>query len=182
MVLEDQCLNSLNLGDSGFWVLRRDQHAWAVVQKTSEQLHYFNCPLQLGTGSMDSPQHAEAYSHECVVGDIVVMATDGLFDNVFQEEVCYLLDDVLDSEKMASLMNSDLADKEKDFTLQVVVDSLGELALNASQDRERRTPFSQGAQDWGIAFSGGKVDDITIVLSVIVSSNDNLEKKLRMDY
>ena len=55
----------------------------ACIYRTLEQQHSFNFPFQLGTGSKDSP--ADAFSEETSVqeGDIVILGTDGLFDNVF---------------------------------------------------------------------------------------------------
>ena len=60
---------------------------WKLVYQAPEQQHYFNCPLQLGTNSRDRPEDAQTFTLPCEPGDLVLAATDGLFDNLFLEEV-----------------------------------------------------------------------------------------------
>ena len=66
-----------------------DRHGlgWKLVYQAPEQQHYFNCPLQLGTNSRDRPEDAQTFTLPCEPGDLVLAATDGLFDNLFLEEV-----------------------------------------------------------------------------------------------
>ena len=68
-----------NVGDSRLLLIRNG----VCIYKTLEQQHSFNFPFQLGTGSEDSP--ADAFFEQVVIkeGDIVILGTDGLFDNVF---------------------------------------------------------------------------------------------------
>ena len=41
----------------------------------------------------DSPENADDYNIELKEGDIVVSATDGVFDNLFQHEVLTMVSD-----------------------------------------------------------------------------------------
>ena len=41
----------------------------------------------------DSPENADEYTIELKDGDIVVSATDGVFDNLFQHEVLTMIKD-----------------------------------------------------------------------------------------
>ncbi|CAE7229844.1 unnamed protein product [Symbiodinium natans] len=86
----------LNLGDSGAMLLRpalrtppgSDQPLLfpRVVFRSSDQTHYFNCPYQLGSGSL--PVEAPDFIRVRVrTGDLVVAATDGVFDNLFDHQV-----------------------------------------------------------------------------------------------
>uniref|UniRef100_A0A3Q4G7R8 Protein phosphatase n=2 Tax=Pseudocrenilabrinae TaxID=318546 RepID=A0A3Q4G7R8_NEOBR len=79
-------LHTCNLGDSGFLVVRGGE----VVHRSDEQQHYFNTPFQLsiappgaeGVVLSDSPEAADSSSFDVQLGDIILTATDGLFDNM----------------------------------------------------------------------------------------------------
>lgn len=99
---ESNCLHSANLGDSGFVVVRHNK----IVHRSQEQTHYFNSPFQmailpnlsnaieqavdeqdnfdLDTSSLfnDSPDLASVSSFNLCEGDFIVVATDGLWDNL----------------------------------------------------------------------------------------------------
>lgn len=76
-------LLGINLGDSGLVVIR----GWEVVYRTRDQQHYFNCPYQVGTDSVDTVDVGAPIEFELQCGDCVVIGTDGLWDNVFSKEV-----------------------------------------------------------------------------------------------
>ena len=78
-----------NLGDSGCMVIRDGR----MVLRTIEQTHAFNFPRQLGTGSQDTPSDADRLSIPLEPGDIVVLGTDGLFDNMFDDEILLLVNE-----------------------------------------------------------------------------------------
>lgn len=64
-----------------------------VLYRTEEQQHDFNFPKQLGTNSDDYPEHSDVKVLDVEIGDIVLLATDGLFDNVFDEDIIRVLAD-----------------------------------------------------------------------------------------
>ena len=55
---------------------------------------------------------------------------------------------------------------------QVTAQKIAALARQRAQDRDRQTPFSTAAQDAGFRYYGGKLDDITVVVSYIKSDGD----------
>lgn len=75
-----------NLGDSGVRVVRDGR----VVFASTAQQHMFNMPYQLSHPSIiqspDDADSADVTVLDIKVGDIIVLATDGLYDNVFDEE------------------------------------------------------------------------------------------------
>ena len=77
-------LHIANLGDSGIRVARPGK---GIVFATAEQQHFDNCPFQLGGESVDVPEHAGVYTLNVLPGDIIIAASDGLFDNVFDHEI-----------------------------------------------------------------------------------------------
>ncbi|KAF9345254.1 hypothetical protein BGX34_004907 [Mortierella sp. NVP85] len=82
-ILRDDELRIANLGDCGVSVIRRNE----FIFRTEEQQHSFNYPYQLGTGSSDSPSDALTFTVKVESGDIVVMGSDGIFDNLFDEDI-----------------------------------------------------------------------------------------------
>ncbi|MDP6143911.1 MAG: SpoIIE family protein phosphatase, partial [Candidatus Marinimicrobia bacterium] len=86
-LLDDGQLNSVNVGDSGFIILRVSQ----VIQSRQITIHSFNFPFQLGQGSPDQPEDGVVVGIKLKPEDIIVMATDGLWDNLFEEQVAELV-------------------------------------------------------------------------------------------
>jgi serine/threonine protein phosphatase PrpC len=82
-VLREDELRIANLGDCAVLVIRGPE----IVLRTPEQQHSFNFPFQLGTGSKDSPKDAMIFTLKVKEGDVVVVASDGLFDNLFDDEI-----------------------------------------------------------------------------------------------
>jgi len=59
-----------------------------LVFSTEEQQHWYDCPYQVGTNSVDTPTN-DATSHvvKLLPSDTIVIATDGLGDNLWEEEI-----------------------------------------------------------------------------------------------
>ncbi|OAA71345.1 5-azacytidine resistance protein azr1 [Cordyceps fumosorosea ARSEF 2679] len=94
----DGLLDVANLGDSGFLQLRLN----AVHAHSEPQTHAFNTPFQLsvvppavaarmaafgGTQLCDLPRDADVSHHRLRHGDVLVLATDGVLDNLFNQDV-----------------------------------------------------------------------------------------------
>ena len=145
-------VQSANLGDSGFLLYRPEGKT--LLYRTEDQLHGFNFPLQLGTGSSDLPEHSETMDCPVEPGDILLLATDGVFDNVFDEDLLRLIDlnGRMDVEKLAAAIA---------FT-----------AYKHSLDPRYKSPFSvkeMGHFGESTCF-GGKSDDISVVMARVRES------------
>ncbi|XP_022096292.1 protein phosphatase PTC7 homolog [Acanthaster planci] len=157
---ESKTLHSANLGDSGFLVVRGGK----VVHRSEEQQHYFNTPFQLSiappglnTILSDSPESASSSSVPIKVGDVILMATDGLFDNMPE-----------------SLILKEIS-KIKDQTIssiQSAVSAIAERAREFAYDPNYLSPFAEHARENGMEFLGGKPDDITVLLSAVCYAQD----------
>lgn len=67
--------------------------AGEIVFRSPRQIRAANAPRQLGTGSIDSPAHADSISiRPLIPGDWVIAATDGVWDNLYEEQITSLLD------------------------------------------------------------------------------------------
>lgn len=88
-------------------------------------------------------------------GDVIIAGTDGLFDNLYNNEVTAVV---------VHAVRAGLGP-------QVTAQKIAALARQRALDRNRQTPFSAAAQDAGFRYYGGKLDDITVVVSYITISN-----------
>ncbi|KAG7092450.1 hypothetical protein E1B28_008804 [Marasmius oreades] len=155
-------LRSANLGDSGFLVIRSSN----VIYKNPIQSHYFNCPKQItklpsshgrkfSRACIDSPSEAETYSAKLRDGDIVIVYTDGLADNVFDSEIVTI----------CSLVARQGGTEE--VKVQMMADRMVEYARKSMMSRDKYTPFEKEAARHGMFFRGGKVDDVTVIVALV---------------
>ena len=157
-------LHALNVGDSGFRLLRPREGAIATVASSTEQTHYFNCPFQLGTGSRDSPTDGETVSARVEAGDLIILATDGLIDNLSESDIARCVSKPLAAGSSAK----------------VIADTLASTALAASLDPKRNGPFAKSAFELGYDFGGGKSDDITVVCARVLCNGGNEEPRSKL--
>jgi len=141
----DFWLTGVNLGDSGWRVIRNGQ----VVLRTREQQWGFNAPNQLGTGSGDRPCDADRYSIQLRPNDVVVMGTDGLFDNLSNQQIL----------KVYGSWDGNSAKR--------LAELLATTAHKIAADPNAVTPFATSSKG---LFTGGKMDDISVVVSVVPPS------------
>lgn len=152
LTLNDSELQSANLGDSGFMVLRGNE----ILFRSKEQQHSFNFPFQLGTGSTDKPEHASVVNLKVEDGDVVVLGSDGLWDNVFENEIVEILNNEEFSEELDPTRAANLiATKAHENAVSSTIDS----------------PFAVNAQKHNISFNGGKMDDITVLVCKVMSTS-----------
>ncbi|XP_071945915.1 protein phosphatase PTC7 homolog [Antedon mediterranea] len=163
---ENKMIHSSNLGDSGFMIVRGGK----IVSRSVDQQHYFNTPYQLsipppGLGSVltDSPESASNKSLSVQEGDLILIATDGLFDNM--------------SESMILKELSKLQDQTLE-NLQKTVNTIAERARELAYDPTYLSPFAMHARENGLDFMGGKPDDITILLSAVRCQDEFEESAL----
>ncbi|CAJ1942591.1 unnamed protein product [Sphenostylis stenocarpa] len=151
ITLTDMGLHAINLGDSGFIVIRDG----CTIFRSPVQQHDFNFTYQLESGNgCDLPSSGEVFMIPVAPGDVVVAGTDGLFDNLYNDEV---------AEVVLHAVGAGLEP-------QVTAQRIAALARQRAQDRNRQTPFSTAAHEAGFYYYGGKLDDITVVVSYITGS------------
>ena len=207
-------LHFSNLGDSGIIVLRHIDSAIAgslkrdriprvdrasdlrVAFVSQQQLHSFNHPYQLGwTGeetnektSFKSARDSCTTSVHLRRGDIVIMATDGLFDNVDIEEIakcglkweqrCGFIrgGDIVARDQRWAMGNS-LTLQSRDH-VQDLAKELCEIARGKSLDPSVDSPFAILAKENDIMWSGGMPDDCTVIVGHVVgrAADDLLDK------
>jgi len=157
---ETKKLNCANLGDSGFAIFRRSQDGtFKSTYKSKEQQHEFNFPFQLGEGSRDKPSHADKITVDIKAGDIITVGTDGLFDNLYDWQIANLLNKHLPSSPILRM---------EDIPPENVADIIAKSAQDIGKSKSVKSPFAEHAEQYNWNYQGGKLDDITVILSYAV--------------
>ncbi|KAI8948939.1 phosphatase 2C-like domain-containing protein [Xylaria longipes] len=202
---ENGKLEVANLGDSGFVHLRLN----AVHAYSEPQTHAFNTPYQLsivpasmlaraaafgGAQLCDYPKDADVTQHTLKHGDIVVLASDGVWDNLFNQDILRIVSRLMTT--IGAWKTSDggirVVDDLRRFTqpedpstqrlVTVTVQSalaieIAAAAKSASMNRRLDGPFAKEVQkhypqeNW----HGGKIDDICVVVLVVSDNSKSPE-------
>ncbi|TNY17357.1 phosphatase 2C-like domain-containing protein, partial [Rhodotorula diobovata] len=159
-VLRNDELRLANLGDCSCCVIRGDEY----IFRSEEQQHRFNYPFQAGTNAKDVPaRDAQKFAVKVQRDDIVILASDGLVDNVFSDD---LLEEVL--RFVGSNANTAPRYTLRRFSPQAVSEALCFRAKSVYEDqRAVASPFQQRAMEEGIHFAGGKPDDVSCLVGVV---------------
>lgn len=158
-------LRSANLGDSGFCVIRSS----SMFYHSFPQTHYFNCPFQLckedlkgvrgrnvkKTDSIrDPPTLAQERDISLRDGDIVIVYTDGLTDNVFPAEILAIC---------SLSMGGQESETEQVQTIATHLVSYARKCMFS----DKVSPFQLDARRHKKYYMGGKVDDVTVVVALV---------------
>ncbi|CAG8976373.1 hypothetical protein HYALB_00006146 [Hymenoscyphus albidus] len=190
-------LEVANLGDSGFVQLRLN----AVHSYSEPQTHAFNTPYQLsiipkqmqarqaafgGQQLCDMPKDANASQHALRHGDVLVFASDGVWDNLSRHDVLKIVSKIMVSAKawvhtekgidvgphISSFITTDdgsSGDEEIPPLQSFLAVGIAHEAKMASVNTKLDGPFAREVQreypneNW----RGGKVDDICVVVVVV---------------
>jgi len=189
-----------NLGDSGFMHLGLN----AVRHFTQPQTHAFNTPYQLsktpqrmlvqmavfgGPSTLsDLPKVAGVTNHQVRHGDVLVFATDGVWDNLSPQDVLGIIsrsmvdigawvdkDGTMEvGPKLRELAQADRDGKADRKSLQAklavaITKGAKETGLNTRRDG----PFAKEVQKHypGEHWHGGKPDDIATVVALVVEES-----------
>ncbi|KAJ3673760.1 hypothetical protein LUZ60_005752 [Juncus effusus] len=148
--LDGQVLRAANIGDSGFIIIRDGK----VYEKSNPMVYGFNFPLQIERGE-DPSKLIQNYEIELKEGDVIVTASDGLFDNLYEDEIA----DVVSKSLENCLKPTEIAN------------ILTKRAQEVGRSGSGKSPFADAARDSGyLGFAGGKLDDVTTVVSIVQKS------------
>ncbi|KAF8097078.1 hypothetical protein N665_0296s0059 [Sinapis alba] len=145
--LSNNELHIANIGDSGFIVIRNR----TVLQKSSPMFHHFCFPWHITRGD-DVLKLAEVYHVNVEEGDVVITATDGLFDNLYEKEIVSMVSRLL----------------EQGLEPQRIAELLAAKAQEVGRSETERTPFADAAKEEGHdGYRGGKLDAVTVIVSLV---------------
>ncbi|KAL4741010.1 hypothetical protein BDV11DRAFT_203800 [Aspergillus similis] len=155
---EKPLLYVTNIGDCKVLVIRPSEKK--VVFRTEEQWHWFDCPMQLGTNSMDTPQKDAVLSLvDLEEGDIVLAVSDGVLDNLWEHEILSITLEGLekwehgryDDKELEWAPPEVLAEEQMVFLARELLKS----ALAVAQDPFAESPYMEKAVEEGLAIQGG---------------------------
>ncbi|EFY84627.1 Protein phosphatase 2C 7 [Metarhizium acridum] len=210
----DGTLDVANLGDSGFLQLRLN----AVNAYSEPQTHAFNTPFQLslippsvaarmaafgGAQLSDLPRDADVSQHYVRHGDVLMFATDGVLDNLFNHDILKIASRVMVSSgawqmtpsggvrvadsidsltRPSSLGQAKPSGKpSRTVTLQsLLATEIVGAAKTASVNTKVDGPFAKEVQKYypHEQWRGGKVDDICAVVVIVSEDNSGPRSKL----
>lgn len=182
-------LQVYNMGDCVLLLVRCGR----VIFRTEEKSHGLNFPFQLGVGSKDLPQDGEVSTIKIRRGDVIVIGSDGIFDNVFEEDIIHILKkhdekNLSEQIRMLGLVDSEaqyehilmherrsassraLAGTHAQEILKAAAKEIIELATANTNDPRANTPFATKCLESGAYHEGGKPDDMTLVMTSVASS------------
>mmetsp|Transcript_12967 Transcript_12967/g.29405 ORF Transcript_12967/g.29405 Transcript_12967/m.29405 type:complete len:493 (-) Transcript_12967:43-1521(-) len=160
-----------NLGDSGYILLRQKPWGWDIAESSTEQHHAWNCPYQLTRVpdtllknkdvKFDHATDCDKYEIKVQPGDLFLLFTDGLSDNLYWYEVLNVVSEITGKASPLS--------PEAMVAPQAIAKALVKMAENRSLDPTADTPFARAARRHRQNLPGGKVDDITVAAAWVVS-------------
>ncbi|KAH6691695.1 5-azacytidine resistance protein azr1 [Plectosphaerella plurivora] len=202
-----------NLGDSGYIQLRLG----AVHAHTIPQTHAFNTPFQLsvvppsvaarmaafgGAQLSDFPRDADITRHQVRHGDVLIFASDGVWDNLLNQDILRVVTKAMTgtgawvtdaaeskdggirvADDLRRHLSADESPKEGTLSLQShLAIQLTAAAKAASINTKVDGPFAKEVQKWypHENWHGGKVDDIVVVVAVVSDESKAAPPKAKL--
>jgi protein phosphatase PTC7 len=203
-------IETANLGDSGFLILGPGK----VAHRSEPQTHAFNTPYQLAkipakmqaqhdifggsTQLQDTPKKADVGNYRLKHGDVVLVATDGVWDNLSAQDTLAIVTKVMEeqgfwfqshnfagaetmlNESLVRSLPQRIGGKLQDAYLPAMLaTAVMREAKVAGLDSKRNGPFAKEVQARfpGEMYRGGKPDDIAVVVCIAVEDIDEAEDK-----
>ncbi|XP_061363264.1 probable protein phosphatase 2C BIPP2C1 [Gastrolobium bilobum] len=144
---DGQALHAANIGNTGFIIIRDG----SILKKSAPMFHEFSFPLQIVKGD-DPSEIIEGYKIYLNGGEVIVTATNGLFDNLYEQEI-------------ASIVSKSL---QASLSPQEIAELLAMRAQEVGRSTSTRSPFADAAQALGyVGYTGGKLDHVTVIVSLV---------------
>lgn len=197
-------LETANLGDSGYLVFAPGK----VAERSVVQTHAFNTPYQLSkvpakiqaqyaifggaTHYSETPAQADVFTHQLKHGDIVMFATDGVWDNLSAQDTLAIVTRVMEEGGYWSKSDNGAETTVNDTLIRSMPQTVEGLAQDsylpgllaaavmreaktAGLDRRRNGPFAKEVKQHypQEGWQGGKPDDIAVVVAIAVQDGES---------
>ncbi|KAK9154030.1 hypothetical protein Sjap_001510 [Stephania japonica] len=157
MLEKNGVLKIANVGDCGLRIMRGGK----ILFSTSPQEHYFDCPYQLSSQLLGQTYlDAAVNKMELAEGDVIVMGSDGLFDNVFDHEIVSVISQFEDAAEAAKALANLASDHSRDanFDSPYSLEARGQVSKSKSGS-VRLHVFNMNGFD---------LDDVTVIVAQVV--------------
>lgn len=192
-------LSGVSIGDSKLVIVRQGR----IAYESKNFMHSTNCPFQLGRTSSGTRQHDSVVSGFMLSftvhpTDVIILGSDGLFDNVFQHEIVEVTQRALQRNKHwhPRPMTQREADAERSRLLgsthrssrrsgtkvyerpeSMIARILARRAHDNANDTRSITPYSNWfSRLHRKLFKGGKLDDVSVVCAIVVDNEFKLPR------
>ena len=182
--LNNEDMYTANVGDSGYIILvpilknlpndEGTSFIYDIVYKSEPQQHGYNFPFQLGPTGDNPVKVTQARIHKMGYGAIVLTYSDGISDNLFKHEIKTIVNIYVQELKMKAGIQ--IRDFVPIFDPTELANRLKDRAFKKSIDTNAITPFQVDALNWGFIYPGGKSDDISIVVGMIMVNQDYIDQ------
>lgn len=189
------------MGDSGFVVIGPGK----ITYRSEMQTHAFNTPYQMSkvppkmqaqhaifggsTHFSETPKDADVTKHKVQHGDIVLFATDGVWDNLSAQDVLSVVTKVMEEQgywtetklnetKVRNLPGTITEKTQENYLPGLLASAVMREAKIAGLDRKRNGPFAREVKLYypQEGWQGGKPDDIAVVVAIAVENGEVEEK------
>jgi protein phosphatase PTC7 len=130
----------------------------------------------------NEPKDMDLYRHPVAHGDIFLLATDGVWDNLFNEDLLKIVSHEMmkegawivpqsgQSETVGKLLAGAESEKNDQSLSSKIARAVVSEARKAAYDTRRDSPFAKEAriEEPGARWTGGKIDDICVVVGVVI--------------
>lgn len=110
----------------------------------------------------DLPKDADTKRFFLKDGDLILLATDGYFDNMYSHETLEMI-----NSSMKPIEESQTDNEVVTATIRGLAKTLTDRARRLSLNPKRLSPWAKAAQAQGSNYRGGKVDDITCIVTLV---------------
>lgn len=159
-------MSSFLLGDAGFLIIRNSR----VIFRSQDMLKSWNSPYQIGIGDgnrdvVDHPMFGSERRFKLQFNDVIVLGSDGLFDNLFDDHILSTVKWFTKRKFIAPWTQRTYTQIARKIAKHLTVD-----AKKVGEEVQRLiwSPFSKEILDtFGAEVYGGKNDDTTVVVAIV---------------
>lgn len=178
-------LYTANVGDSGYMILipvlknlpnnAGTSFVYDIVFQSESQQKSYNFPYQLGPTGDNPLEVTQNKVHRMGYGALVIVYSDGVSDNLFPGEVKAIVNMYVQELKMKSGIQ--IRDFVPVFDSKELADRILQRSHRRSIDPNAISPFQVNALDWAVVYKGGKADDISVVVGMVLNKPKKKAKK-----
>ncbi|KAJ9090698.1 hypothetical protein QFC19_009500 [Naganishia cerealis] len=159
LMLSGEYLKMISIGDSKLYIIRDGD----IIETNKEQMISDLCPQQIGTQTLGQLPSEMAWvdSMKLKEGDIIVMCSDGISDNLYEWEIVHYLDESL------NLKKDSLKKAANNILVKAKEVAFDDYAYTPYNEKVNALPAAKYGHN---ASTGGKLDDMSICIARVVNN------------